>query len=129
MQSGRKRTVSNETQKGNLPALWLYLALKQAEARASLPGLSQADNACSKGWREMSLKQLLEVWGFTDRAPIVEEAKGSAPTVLEGGKPYSSSDDGAGWNNGKREIRTTPPPANERHLWQEHAPGLWHRRG
>jgi hypothetical protein len=57
MRSGRNRTAKNETEKGNLPALRIYLALKQAERRTGLPGLSQADNACSKGWREMSTIQ------------------------------------------------------------------------
>ena len=81
----------------------------------------------------MSWKQFLQVWGFTDKEATVEEVKGSLPTA-------GWHDDGAGWTRTgggsvedyhtyQREVRTTPPPASERGKWQEHAPGVWHKKG
>jgi len=73
------------------------------------------------------LDNIAQIWGFVDKPPIVEEVIGNLPTA-------GINDNGAGWYEVteltyQREVITCPPTANERHLWQEHAPGVWHRIG
>jgi hypothetical protein len=78
-----------------------------------------------KGAR-MSIKNFLEVWGFIDKPKTVEfVADGMLPTAAPG-------DPGTGWykveGGLQRDIRTSPPPENERYLWSRLPGGAWYKK-
>jgi len=71
---------------------------------------------------------------YTQRNRMVERSYGP-PSIRPRHEIVNKwlRDDGSGWrkvegNWWERDIRVIPPPPEEAHLWEEHAPGRWHKK-